>query len=101
MLVNHPRILICILALLAVICCTPAGGRAADTPYRMLTTAEVKKLWDAKAAMLLIDTRNPEEYNDVHIPGAINIPQKKFSDHIGQLPTEKAYRLIFYCNGLK
>jgi len=50
---------------------------------------------------VVIDARNPEEYQEVHIKGAISIPEKKFADHLGLLPTDKATTVVFYCNGVK
>lgn len=71
-------------------------------PYKIIKTFEFKALWDSKSKdFLVIDTRNPEEYHDVHIPGAINIPQKKFDQYKHLLPKEKTTRLVFYCNGIK
>ena len=70
--------------------------------YRTIKTSELKAIWDSKAKdFLVVDTRNPEEYNDVHIPGAVNIPQNKFAAYKHLLPAEKSTRLIFYCNGIK
>ena len=39
----------------------------------MYTTAETKKLLDARK-VTLVDVRDAEEYAEDHIPGAINIP---------------------------
>lgn len=75
--------------------------QAAETTYPVITTDELKKLLEEGAAMTVIDARNPEEYQEVHIKGAISIPEKKFSEHVGQLPPDKAARLVFYCNGVK
>jgi len=69
--------------------------------YAVIATSIVKEMWDSKANVVLIDTRNPEEYEDVHIPGAINIPQNKFNQQTDLLPKEKNVRLVFYCNGIK
>ena len=70
--------------------------------YQTIKTAKLKALWDTKPKdLLIIDTRNPEEYDDVHIPGAVNVPQKKFDAYRHLLPGEKAVRLVFYCNGFK
>ena len=50
-----------------------------EQPFKTIKTSELKAWWDAKAKdLLVIDTRNPEEFQYVHIPGAVNIPQKKF-----------------------
>ncbi|MCI5159699.1 MAG: sulfurtransferase, partial [Candidatus Electrothrix sp. AUS1_2] len=43
----------------------------------------------------------PEEYQEVHIKGAINVPQKKFEKYADRLPLEKSAQIIFYCNGVK
>lgn len=70
--------------------------------YAVIDHSELKALVDADAhTFLLIDARNPEEYRESHIPGAINIPEKKFESFTGLLPTDKNMRLIFYCNGIK
>jgi rhodanese-related sulfurtransferase len=75
--------------------------QAAETKYPVIATDELKKLLEEGAAMTVIDARNPEEYQEVHIKGAISIPEKKFSEYVGQLPPDKAARLVFYCNGVK
>jgi 3-mercaptopyruvate sulfurtransferase SseA len=71
-------------------------------PYKIIKTPELKAWWDTKAKdLLVIDTRNPEEFQNVHIPGAINIPQKKFAEYTHILPEKKTAKLVFYCNGVK
>ena len=42
-----------------------------------------------------------EEYQEVHIKGAVNIPEKKFAEHQEKLPEDKSATIIFYCNGVK
>ncbi len=81
--------------------CAVTSLQASETKFQVITTDELKKLLDENASMTVIDARNPEEYQEVHIKGAINIPEKKFSEHAGQLPADKGARLVFYCNGVK
>jgi len=70
--------------------------------YNIIKTAELQKMLDSKSGkFLVIDARNPEEYKDVHIPGAINIPEKKFEKYAKLLPKDQTTTLIFYCNGVK
>ena len=70
--------------------------------YKIIKTDKLKAVWDAKPNdFLIVDARNPEEYADVHIPGAINIPQNKFDEYMHLLPAEKNMRIVFYCNGFK
>ncbi|MDD5760012.1 MAG: rhodanese-like domain-containing protein [Desulfobulbaceae bacterium] len=68
----------------------------------LISTAELKQLLDQMGhEITLVDARNPEEYQEVHIKNAINIPEKKFSENINLLPTDKTRLVIFYCNGIK
>lgn len=73
----------------------------AEDGHGLIDTDSLKKLLDAGEAVTVVDARNPEEYQEVHVKGAINIPEKKFSDHVGQLPSDKSARIVFYCNGVK
>jgi len=68
----------------------------------IITAEELKTILDtAKYPFVVVDARNPEEYQEVHIKGAINIPVNKFREFKHLLPKEKSEKLIFYCNGVK
>jgi len=75
---------------------------AAATPdYQVVTTDELKNMIDLGTEITVIDARNAEEYQEVHIKGAINIPVKNFAQHQDKLPENKSAKIIFYCNGVK
>ncbi len=62
-----------------------------------LKPAELKKLIDAnKQDFVLVDVRDESEYQQGHIPTAINIPAETFASKQGDLPKEK--KIIVYCN---
>jgi len=72
------------------------------TEYKTIGHAELKGLVDADERLfVLIDARNPVEYREAHIPGAINIPESKFDNYLNLLPADKNALIIFYCNGVK
>ena len=52
---------------------------------------------DALAASggLVIDVRQPSEYEEGHIPGAINIPLRELAANVDKIPTDKA--VYVYC----
>ena len=78
------------------------SGLAATETYQVIDHTQLKILVDAEIRdFLLVDSRNPEEYQEAHIPGAINIPEKAMGKFLGLLPTDKDTRIIFYCNGVK
>jgi rhodanese-related sulfurtransferase len=78
------------------------SGLAVAAEFGTIDHVEMKKMVDADVHnFMLVDARNPEEYRESHIPGAMNIPQRTFDDFIGLLPSDKGMKLIFYCNGIK
>ncbi|MFH1020545.1 MAG: rhodanese-like domain-containing protein [Pseudomonadota bacterium] len=78
-----------------------ASLQAAEVGYQTISTGELKNLLDSGERVITVDARNPEEYQEVHIKGAINIPEKQFAEQSDQLPNDKTARIIFYCNGVK
>ncbi|MCK4911027.1 MAG: rhodanese-like domain-containing protein [Thermodesulfovibrionales bacterium] len=75
---------------------------ASQGSYPTISTDELASMhssdvWDFH----IIDARNPGEYEEVHIKGAILVAQKKFDEYAIALPSDKSVKLIFYCNGVK
>jgi len=66
-----------------------------------IKSGELKKLIDAKADFVLIDSRPFGRYAQAHLPGAISITVEQMStpEGIGMLPVDKDKLLIFYCGG--
>lgn len=87
-----------VVLMLSLLFCGPAFG---ETEYSVVTTDQVKAMIDQKASFLLIDSRTPPEYQEAHIVGAINIPDKNAEEHFGLLPADKNALLVIYCNGVK
>jgi rhodanese-related sulfurtransferase len=73
----------------------------ADTEFRIVTTDQLKEMIDQKQALVLIDSRTPQEYQEAHIKGAISIPEKKLNENKALLPEDKSSLLVIYCNGVK
>jgi rhodanese-related sulfurtransferase len=48
-----------------------------------------------------VDARNPEEFDEVHIKNAVNIPVSKLEKNPALLPADKQKEIVFYCNGIK
>jgi rhodanese-related sulfurtransferase len=86
----------------ALLCLGVLQANGEEATYTIIGPEELKGLVDSRAdTFVVIDARNPEEYQEVHIPGAINVPQKKFDTYKHLLPSDKNKLLIFYCNGVK
>ncbi len=89
-----------VLSLLFVV---PAGFlQASEINYRIIDTDELKIFLETTTqGLVVVDARNPEEYQEVHIKNAINIPVKQFKDYSHLLPPDKSTQIVFYCNGVK
>ncbi|MFN2515719.1 MAG: rhodanese-like domain-containing protein, partial [Pyrinomonadaceae bacterium] len=46
----------------------------------------------------ILDVRSAIEYSIAHIPGSVNIYEKEL-EHVRRVFSDKAARLVFYCNG--
>lgn len=69
--------------------------------FTLIDTEQLKKLLDSASPPMVFDARNPEEYQEVHIKGALNLPEPKFAEFAHLLPTDKSSPMVFYCNGVK
>jgi adenylyltransferase/sulfurtransferase len=60
-----------------------------------ITAAELKELQDADTPMLLVDVREPAEWDIVRIPGAVLIPKGELPSRLAELPQDRP--VIAYC----
>jgi rhodanese-related sulfurtransferase len=81
-------ILITIIVLLVIIKLFGFLGRLG---IKQLGTREL----DQKKGMMLIDVRSAREYEQGHIPGAVNIPLQDIGDKIRKVKKDK--ELVIYC----
>jgi rhodanese-related sulfurtransferase len=79
------------LALLSL--AVPARG-AAPEPFALITPAELARSLGA-ADLKVFDANSPAVFARGHVPGATLIDYQDFT--AGELPADKATRVIFYC----
>lgn len=74
--------------------CSPAALQA----VRRLTALDLKKLLDhatSAGALVLVDVREPREFNTGHLEAAINIPINELARRLGEIP--RAASPVFIC----
>jgi glyoxylase-like metal-dependent hydrolase (beta-lactamase superfamily II)/rhodanese-related sulfurtransferase len=77
-------------------------GRA-DLPWAMLTSSpEIREVnLDAVRArpadVLVVDVREPEEFEGGHVPGAVNLPQAELATRLDEVPRDRP--LFVICQG--
>lgn len=88
--------------LLVAVLPSMAAQKMKAEPYEVVTSEELKAMLDRQEPdMVVIDARNPEEYQEVHIRTAVNIPWPKLEKDKTLLNFPKEAKLVFYCNGFK
>jgi glyoxylase-like metal-dependent hydrolase (beta-lactamase superfamily II)/rhodanese-related sulfurtransferase len=71
-----------------------------DATWAMLTTqprvaqTDVAGLADRPAGALVVDVREPSEYVEVHVPGAVSLPQSELASRLDELPRDRDLYLI-------
>jgi rhodanese-related sulfurtransferase len=55
----------------------------------------LKRLMDAREAVVLVDMRTPREYRAGHLPGAISVPITELDRRFKEIP--RAPRVVLYC----
>jgi rhodanese-related sulfurtransferase len=71
---------------------------AARAEVKMVTPAEVKAVAiDKKPNVIILDVRDPDEYQAGHIPGAINVSRGKLEFTIWDIITDRDATIYVYC----
>jgi len=72
----------------------------AEMPWAMLTSVpfiqeiNVDTLGSCSTGTIVVDVREPEEYEQGHVPGAINLPQADLASRLDELPRDCPLILI-------
>lgn len=64
----------------------------------MLASAMLMASTTVWAAEHWIDVRTPDQYQKMHVQGAVNIPLKQLEQRIGEVTQDKNDTLYLYCN---
>jgi rhodanese-related sulfurtransferase len=67
------------------------------TPH--ITAAELEARMRARADMVIVDSRTPEEYARGCVPGAINVPGGELVLRIGELVSRPETTIVVHCGG--
>ena len=83
-----------IAVLLLAGCAAPA---VQEISYRQITMDEAVAMMEEEEGYIILDVRTAAEFDEKHIPGAINIPNEAIgTDAIPELP-DKDQLILVYC----
>jgi len=86
-------------ALLPLLALALAPAARAQAQPAVVDAEHVKAWIGSKRKMLIVDSRNPDEYAQAHLPGAVSIPADQTRAQSDRLPRDKGMLVVFYCRG--
>ena len=90
-------IVLMILFLMSLLLLAGCGARQEKSAYRQVTMEEAAAMMREESGYIILDVRTAEEYSEMHILGAVNVPNEIIgSAGIPELP-DKAQLIMVYC----
>ena len=87
------RVLPIILSALLLTACAPGNSLG----YKQITMSEAVKMMEKEKNYIILDVRRADEFDEGHIPGAINVPNEVIgTEEIPELP-DKSQLILVYC----
>ncbi len=68
--------------------------------FSVIDAEQLRSYVTGNKKVALVDSRTSEEYQQEHIPGAINIMPDEMKAKAARLLKDKAALVIFYCRGM-
>ena len=65
--------------------------------YQQITAEEAKKIMDSGEEHIILDTREQDEFDEGHIPGAILIPYAEIENKAEEMLPDKDAQILVYC----
>jgi adenylyltransferase/sulfurtransferase len=78
--------------------CGLSGSEVARSSVREKTAADVRALLERDEPLLLLDVREPREFETAHIEGARLVPLGELEKRLGELETWKGRTVVVHCH---
>ena len=65
--------------------------------YKQISAKEAKEIMDVAKDYIILDTREQDEFDEGHIPGAVLIPYTEISDKAEGMIPDKDKLILVYC----
>ena len=77
--------------------CGQAKENDREAVYVNITAKEAKEIMDTEEGYIILDVRTQEEYDEGHIPGAIQISHEEIAEKAEEVLTDKDQLILVYC----
>ena len=68
-----------------------------DLTYQQITPKQAKEIMDSEEDIIILDTREQDEFDEGHIPGAILIPYTEIENKAEEVIPNKDQLILVYC----
>ena len=91
------KLLFLLLAVMLLTACAHTKENDQEAAYMNITAQEAKTIMDTEQGYVILDTRTREEYDQGHIPGAIQISHDEITEKAEEVLTDKDQLILVYC----
>ena len=91
------KLIFLLLAVMLLTACGQDKENDQGAVYVNITAEEAKQIMDSEEGYIILDVRTQEEYDEIHIPGAILIPDTEIKAKAEEVLTDKDQLILVYC----
>ena len=91
------KLVFLLLAVMMLTACGQDKENDQGAVFVNITAEEAKQIMDSQEGYIILDVRTQEEYDEGHIPGAIQISHEEIEARAEQVLTDKDQLILVYC----
>ena len=91
------KLIFLLLAVMMLTACGELNQTDREATYMNITAEEAKGIMDREEGYIILDVRTQEEYDQGHIPGAIQISHEEIAEKAEDVLTDKNQLILVYC----
>ena len=91
------KLVFLLLAVMMLTACGQDKENGQGAVYVNITAEEAKQIMDTEEGYIILDARTQDEFDEMHIPGAILIPHDEITEKAEDLLTDKDQLILVYC----
>ena len=86
-----------LLAVVLLTACAHTKENDQEAAYMNITAEEAKQIMESREGYIILDVRTQAEYDEGHIPGAIQISHDEITEKAEDVLTDKEQLILVYC----
>ena len=91
------KLVFLLLAVMMLTACGQDKENDQGAVYVNITAEEAKQIMDSEEGYIILDVRTQEEYDQGHIPGAVQISHEEIAEKAEEVLTDKDQLILVYC----